>query len=400
MRFKTIFLPLFVGGATCLALSGCLEAVGDLGGARESTLNRPRAAGALKAPAVEGLHYQSGDVTGETGASGEYIYEVGEDITFSIGGVTIGGVGGRNLVTPLNLSANGNINNTVVVNITRFLMMLDDNGDPSDGIRISDAVKEVAETWDPVDFTANNLDAQLVDIISSAASVDGTPHTLPDVAAAQAHLNAGLTCLYSGGFQGQIANGDAGRLGVIVNPNTRSLSGFVQSTQNPLQALRVITGLSELDFTQNQISLLGADQTAVQYTVRYVSLNQITGTWSSVGNVGGQPGGLAGGRLTPAALNMAYRFVGTYTGDDNGIFVLDIPLAGRVLGRMYSVTSDFTLVLNGSLENERFLAVTGEDGSTLFNGVIDWDTRVVSGDWENQFSDVRGLYSGAGCPLL
>lgn len=402
MKSGSKFLRISVLAAPALVLGACLQGVGDLGSARESTLDRPRAGGFLKAPLVQGMHFVSRDVSGDTDADGRFTYELGEPVDFSIGGVTLGGVtAGRALVTPLNLIPNGTIANTTVQNITRFLMMLDENGDPSDGISISPAVQEIAASWSDVDFTRGDLEAQLVDIISDAASVDGTPHTLPDAQAARALLDEAMTCLYAGGFQGNLAVGVTGRFAFYVDPNSRLLSGFALVNAATTPQLRSLTGITTLDFTQAQISLLSADQSGTQYTIQFPDLNRVTGTWTSPQTTG-QPGTLAGGRMTPAALNARFRFQGTYDGDDTGVFVFDIPRVGNtVLGRLYSITSDFALTLNGTLSNdERSLAITGEDGSTVFNGEIDWDTRRVTGDWFNEFSEVQGAYAGSGCPLI
>jgi hypothetical protein len=405
MKSKRKFPHITIALAATALLGGCLQGVGDLGSARDATLDRPRGNGFLRAPMVTGLHVESRDAIGDSDETGRFVYELGQPVEFSIGGVTIGALtAGRGLVTPLDIARNGTINNQTVLNITRFLMMLDRNGDPFDGVEISEAVREIAATWQDVDFTRGDLEAQVVGIVSDAASVDGTPHELPDAEAARALLDEAMTCLYAGGFQGALAQGDNGRYALYVDPNSRTLSGFVLSSLPVTPQLRSLTGTSQLDFTQAQISLLATDQAAVQYTIQYTDLNRLTGSWTSPQTVG-QPGTLAGGRITPATFTARYRFQGKYDGDDSGVFVLDIPREGNtVLGRMYSVTSDFALTLNGRLENERFLVILGEDGSTNFNGEIDWDDRTVSGDWFNEFSNegagVSGEFSGSGCPLI
>lgn len=405
MKSERKFPRITVALASAALLGGCLQGVGDLGSARDATLDRPRGSGFLKGPMVTGLHVESRDAVGDSDEIGRFIYEIGQPVEFSVGGVTIGTLTtGRGLVTPLDFARNGTINNQTVLNITRFLMMLDRNGDPFDGVEISEAVREIAVNWQDVDFTRGDLEAQVVDIVSDAASVDGTPHELPDADAARALLDEAMTCLYAGGFQGNLAQGDNGRYAFYVDPNSRTLSGYVLSSLPVTPQLRTLTGTSQLDFTQAQISLLATDQAAVQYTIQFSDMNRVNGSWTSPQTVG-QPGVLAGGRITPAAFNARYRFQGKFDGDDSGVFVLDIPTVGNtVLGRMYSLTSDFSLTLNGRLENERFLRITGEDGSTNFNGEIDWDDRTVSGDWFNEFANdgagVQGAFSGAGCPLI
>jgi hypothetical protein len=400
-----------------------LEAINNLGGAQDATLARPTAPAFLKSPATEGISYQSADVTGETDSYGQFTYQVSQDVTFSVGAVALGTitstVAARGVVTPLDLVVSDSagpttITNSTVLNITRFLMMLDQDGDPSNGIVISPEVREVASTWNQVDFSSSNFEEQLTDIISSAASVDGTPHDLPDAAAAQAHLRNTLTCLYSGAFQGQIGGDATGYFAFTVSPESRSLGGFVFSPATAAGRLRTLVATDQLDFTQAQLSLVGFDLDSVssyQYTVRYNGLNQVTGTWfpsSTTGTgQGGTPGNLSGGRLTPATLTVNYRATGTFNGSYAGAWVLDIPPLPqtgtvRVLGRMYTVNLDSSLTLNGEISPNGNLSITGEDGSTRFDGNIDLTTLHIIGTWSNDFADPRvsGTYTGAACRLL
>jgi hypothetical protein len=392
------FLIFLVAAAAVAAvtLAGCIQAVSDIG-ATGVTLNRPTSGAFFRGVTVTGLHYESGVQSGLTGDYGDFRFEVGADVTFRIGGVSIGGLRGRGIVTPIFLVPNGRSDHPETLNISRFLMMLDENGDPGDGIVISDAVREIAETWGPVDFGSADFEAELTGILSDVASVDARVPVLPDEATAQAHLEAELACLYSGGFRGNLANGDTGRFAIQIDPGTRSMRGYVYSIQNNLEQLRNLNGTTQLDFTQTQLSLLGVDTAAVTYNMQLPGFNNITGSWTDTGFT--QPGSLAGGRIPPASIEVAYRYSGFLTGDDTGIFTLDIPADGRnAIGQMYSVIRDSTLVLNGNVVDGS-LSLVGVDGSTTFNGIVDEENRVVRGSWANQFAVVTGEFSGTGCRL-
>ena len=106
-----------------------------------------------------------------------FIYEVGQQVSFNLGNVTLGSATGRSVLTPVDLVAGGSSSSTEVLNLVRFLLMLDDDGDSSNGINISSAVQTVAENWSAVDFTTANLQSELSSIISDTASADGTSHT-------------------------------------------------------------------------------------------------------------------------------------------------------------------------------------------------------------------------------
>ncbi|MDV6321453.1 hypothetical protein, partial [Chromohalobacter sp. HP20-39] len=64
---------------------------------------------------VAGLHYVSGNLSGTTDAAGHFNYVLGQMVTFSVGGVTIGSAAGQAVVTPLALvpGATGVTNDTV-----------------------------------------------------------------------------------------------------------------------------------------------------------------------------------------------------------------------------------------------------------------------------------------------
>ena len=81
---------------------------------------------------VQGLHFVSGSQYGDTLADGKFTYEVAKPIAFSVGSVTLHA--GTGTVTPgplllaVDLVAGGMGTNQAVINIDRFLQMLDDDG--------------------------------------------------------------------------------------------------------------------------------------------------------------------------------------------------------------------------------------------------------------------------------
>jgi hypothetical protein len=91
------------------------------------------------------------------------------------------------------------------LNRVRFLMMLDRDGDPRNGIQISAAVTAAAASWAPVDFNTTDLPAALGAVIQQARTADGGSHALPDAPSAQAFLRAAYACAYSGDYQGTYA---------------------------------------------------------------------------------------------------------------------------------------------------------------------------------------------------
>jgi len=388
-----------------LGLAGCGGAISDLGSSADVLAGSVKATGYFKDSAVEGVHYESGNTVGITDTNGAYTYEVIEPVRFFIGGVGLRTITQNKFITtPVNLTSQGNTANLQVLNITRFLMMLDDNGNPDDGIVISEAVQAIADQWSQVDFTTTDLPTELAGIISDAASADGTAHLLPDADTAKSHLESTLQCLHSGVFQGRLAGNNVGSFAIHIDVSTGTVNGKINSIINNVSELRDLTGSSTLDFTQNQIGLNATDSAGVQYSFRYTTLNQIDGDWIPPG---GSPGTLSGGR-TANSIGALYRISGQFDGDDQGILGLDIPITGTIRGQMYSLTSDFTQTINASLDSNQtstVLTIIGEDGSTTFTGTLDTTAGTMSGTWTNQFADPNnpnfgGTFSGTGCRLI
>ena len=57
--------------------------------------------GVFKDSNVQGLQYSSGGQSGVTGKNGEFKFEEGGNVKFSIGGVTLGSAKAKNVMTPM-----------------------------------------------------------------------------------------------------------------------------------------------------------------------------------------------------------------------------------------------------------------------------------------------------------
>ncbi|MGA1824107.1 MAG: hypothetical protein ACMUIP_05520 [bacterium] len=85
---------------------------------------------------ISGLQYSSGNQSGYTDANGMFEYEEGKTIKFFIGSINIGETNGKSIITPLDLVPNGSVSHQKVINICRFLLTLDSDNDPDNGIVI------------------------------------------------------------------------------------------------------------------------------------------------------------------------------------------------------------------------------------------------------------------------
>ncbi|MBR7794353.1 esterase-like activity of phytase family protein [Undibacterium sp. FT147W] len=111
-------------------------------------------AGVFLDAAVEGLDYTSGTAKGTTQADGGFSCNTGDNMSFSVGGVSLGSAPCATVITPLSLANQSNSNDDKVVNRLMALQLLDEDNDPSNGIRLSAAVK-TALAGQALDFNAN-----------------------------------------------------------------------------------------------------------------------------------------------------------------------------------------------------------------------------------------------------
>ncbi|WP_288129727.1 hypothetical protein [Microbulbifer sp.] len=152
---------------------------------------------------VANIGYRSlsseGNITheGVTDANGEFGYEPGDSVVFFIGDLEFPAVAASEVITPLDIAGTTDTSDNSVVNMARLLQTLDTDGDPSNGILISDAA---VGSKDPALDAAAFFDQSPVDFASSAVvktlienGGQDTPTTeLVSADSAQAHLETTL----------------------------------------------------------------------------------------------------------------------------------------------------------------------------------------------------------------
>jgi hypothetical protein len=122
-----LFVLLSLAGAQCafVARSGSGSGAEDPdrgGGGLIVVINDGR----LVDGPVQGVRYESGSLSGVTGRDGEFQYEEGNTIRFSIGEIVLGEeVKARSFMTPLDLVPGGTLDTPAVINIARLLQSLD-----------------------------------------------------------------------------------------------------------------------------------------------------------------------------------------------------------------------------------------------------------------------------------
>ena len=95
---------------------------------------------------VQGLNYMTPSSTGLTGENGRFVCNSGEMVQFMIGDVLLGEVQAKDVVTPMDFVDPADLsmgfNNPMLINMGRFLQSLDADGNPENGITITQEVRD------------------------------------------------------------------------------------------------------------------------------------------------------------------------------------------------------------------------------------------------------------------
>ncbi len=204
--------------------------------------------------AVANLDYNSSTQSGTTDTAGRFHYQEGESVTFTVGKVTLGTASGQAVVTPVNLVSNSSSSTPEVQNIARFLLALDQDDDPRNGITISPTVKSAAESWSPVDFSADDFDSQISPIITEVGNMDGRTAVLPNVSETKQHLDKTIFCAYGGAYSGtySTATGNNGTWIALVDSVEGGVTGFINDDSGSnFQMIGQLNANSTTSFSAN-----------------------------------------------------------------------------------------------------------------------------------------------------
>ncbi|MEE9912409.1 MAG: VOC family protein [Deltaproteobacteria bacterium] len=138
-----IFLVSIMLGVT--AFAGCSSS--------DNTVPPPVLTGTFVDGPVAGLGYTTPSLDGVTDATGAFRYRPGETVTFSAGEIVLGSAKGKAVMTPVDLvSGVASSANMTAVNISRFLQLVDVDGDHINGIEITPGIRDLL-TWNAADGT-------------------------------------------------------------------------------------------------------------------------------------------------------------------------------------------------------------------------------------------------------
>jgi hypothetical protein len=204
-RYKTIFMKTIVMQIVLMVfLPGCNgdggEVVSQVLQNSGEVVSQVQQTGVFLDGPVEGLGYVSGANHGVTGSDGSFTYAEGDDVTFSIGSVTLGKAAAKPIMTPLDLVEEAvNETHQEVVNIARFLQSLDTDGIINDSIAMSAAVRSVMGDASYINFDQTTEDfthdpnvKAIFEALNAANVFTDGERLLVGAADATAHLSATL----------------------------------------------------------------------------------------------------------------------------------------------------------------------------------------------------------------
>lgn len=154
--------------------------------------------------AVEGVSYSTATLSGVTDVDGNFAYLAGEVVSFYIGDILLGSAAGQDILTPLEFVPDAeDATHPEVTNILRFIQSLDEDGDPDNGITISELTITQAAGQE-LDFTLPTEDFESVANELLEVLTGGQVDELVDEVAAQLHFNTSI------GLTPPIGSGEGG----------------------------------------------------------------------------------------------------------------------------------------------------------------------------------------------
>jgi hypothetical protein len=179
-----IVLILFV--FTVLFATGCELDIAEDEVITSDTAIREGTPGVFKDSEVGGVTYStSSGLAGTTDSKGQFYYNPGDTVSFSLGGTPLGSVKAAAVLTPVAVIGATDTSDPRVVNMSRLLQSLDSDGDPSNGIGISESTRESLE------IVKINFDQPVSEFENSASAVVTASVGRPMVSVQQAmtHLH-------------------------------------------------------------------------------------------------------------------------------------------------------------------------------------------------------------------
>lgn len=390
-------------GLLVLALASCGGGGGeddDAGGGSAGTVwatppavPSPPAAGTVldgvfRDANVVGLEYSAPGIEGVTSDGGRFDWVVGSPVTFNVGEVVVGTAMGSSFMTPVLLTSLSDSPILERANIARFLQMLDQDGDPENGIVISNGVRSMATAWPQVNFLSDDLEAELVSIMADANAVDGTTHVLPSAEDALAHLERTFYCTYSGLYRGNFTGSGANGVFALVIYDFGRAFGQTHDNVERGFGVQFDEFLYPMPFLEPGLLYL-TDQSGFEAAgIVHPVAGIIEGTWTE----GAATGTFLGSRSFGSDSNAVYRMAGyEFPLGSALIMSFEIDAADQVTGQVIDLDPEGNgapVNLTGAL-NQTTLTASSANGAFSLNGTFDKSVRPEDLQFSGTLQDTR-----------
>jgi len=354
--------------------------ISSCGGSGDDTTTSTAQTGQFVDGPVSGLRYSTTSGTsGVTDASGRFSYSSGDTVFFSVGGVTVGSANGEVFVTPVDLVSGGTAISTEVTNIVRFLMMLDSDTNPNNGLSISANVQATAAGWTDINFNTVILDSDpnVAVIVNDVSVADSRTAALPNETTARDHLTTNLQCAFGAGYRGtwrSVVTPETGNWALLVDPFNGTIYGGAwdnSATPDAAGGFLLIDG--QLD--TSQVDIFIASGTAggfADYQGTMTPNGAVSGTWmDTVAPL--DNGTFSGNRVV---LNLPAGTPGTvYQGvsignDGNASSFIFTVNNGNVIGNGLSFADNSTFTISGTVISSALSATATNTASGIVSDVL------------------------------
>lgn len=265
---------------------------------------------------VDGLRYKTPTHSGMTNALGQFLYNEGEEVEFSLADLSLGKAKASAIVTPLTLAGDTDINNMSLQStiIGQLLQTLDDGSSNGASLRI----RPLLDDMNIADFNLTSQEG-IDNILLRARWQTGVYYTLKDAAAAQENMKRNIEFYQS--YEPLVAGTYSGK-----GEKSYLLSMPIEGNI-VLDWKSATTSIYDTDMNRVFVNSSGGN-----YLYESESINLAAGNYIVKANYLGTGGSikvnsnvlLDQNTLTPISY-------GKYTGSDSLYYLLSMPSAGNVI---------------------------------------------------------------------
>ncbi|MDE2454293.1 MAG: hypothetical protein KGL43_11935 [Burkholderiales bacterium] len=260
--------------ALLTGLTAIVSACGGGGGNGTPPASAAITTGTFSDSVVQGIAVDCGGTQSTTDVAGHFTLVSGQTCTFKVGGVTLGSAPGAPQLSPVDLVPGAvDETNPTVNNITRFLMSLDSDGNPANGITIAPAVATALASA-TLDFSlAPTAFAPLATSLVTSVIPGGT---LVSAAAASTHLAATLLGLFSGSYNCPYAGTASGSVSISIT------GGVISGTGSPAGG-PVSFGVSGMLASSGSANIVqsGSTTNGAVFSGTFKTDGTASGTWTA-----------------------------------------------------------------------------------------------------------------------